>query len=67
LHERRVEVIADLYRKLVQAERAFGSWVSPLQEAGELSMQEKAGSAGDAFNVFRTFFLENRIWLDRAL
>lgn len=34
LHERRVDVVADLYIKLVRAERAFASWVHILQEAG---------------------------------
>jgi hypothetical protein len=67
LHERRVEIIAEIYRKLVRAERAFGSWVSLLQEAGEPTMDEKGSLAADAFSDFRTFFLENRIWLDQDL
>lgn len=67
LHERRVDVVADLYIKLVRAERAFASWVHLLQEAGEPSMEEKGSIAGDAFNDFRTFFLEHRIWLEEDL
>jgi hypothetical protein len=67
LHEKRVEIIADLYRKLVDAEAAFASWVSPLQEAGEHPMTEKAQRAADAGSEFRMSFLRNRIWLDRDL
>lgn len=67
LHERRVDVVAELYEKLVDAERAFASWVSPMQEAGEPSKSEKGKAAGEAGNALRTFFLRNRIWLDEAL
>lgn len=67
LHERRVEVVAELYRKLVESERAFAAWVSPLQEAGEPSKGEKGRVAAEAGNAFRSLFLENRIWLDEEL
>jgi hypothetical protein len=38
LHERRVEVIADLYHKLVDAEVTFGSWLRPLAMNGKPTM-----------------------------
>jgi hypothetical protein len=67
LHERRVEVIAGLYTKLVDAEVAFGSWVRPLQLAGESPMDEKAKTAMQAGNEFQDAFLRSRIWLDEDL
>lgn len=67
LHERRVEVVADLYRKLVDAVNAFGSWVRPLQMGGEPSMKEKAELAAKAGEEFQTSFLRARIWLDEDL
>jgi hypothetical protein len=67
LHERRVEVIAELYTKLVEAEVAFGSWVRPLQLAGESPIDEKAKTAMQAGNEFQDLFLRSRIWLDEDL
>lgn len=66
LHERRLEKIDDLYRKLVDAERAFGFWRHPLQLAGEPTMDEK-GAAAAAANAFRQTFVYSRIWLDEDL
>lgn len=67
LHERRMEVIAELYRQLVHAERAFSSWVHPLQMAGEPSKEEKGQAAVEAANRFRSYFLEHRIYLEPGL
>jgi hypothetical protein len=67
LHERRVEKIDDIYRKLVDAERAFGSWTHPFQQAGEPTMDEKGQAAAAAANELRATFLYSRIWLDADL
>jgi hypothetical protein len=67
LHERRVDVIADLYHKLVDAEIAFGSWLRPLQMASEPTMIEKADLAAKAGEGFQTTFFRERIWLDEDL
>src|SRR5437763_16755984 len=67
LHEKRVDVIADLYAKLVIAEGGFASWVSPIQLAHEPSQQEKGLMAAEAGNEFVKTFLRNRIWLDEDL
>jgi hypothetical protein len=67
LHERRVDVVNRLYGKLVRAERAFSSWIHPLQEAGDLPPEEKAKKAVGAANEFIDYFLEHRIWLDPDL
>jgi hypothetical protein len=67
LHERRVEVISDVYRNLVRAERAMGSWTRPLQMAGEPSSEEKGKDAVEAAAAFVQHFEENRIWLEADL
>jgi hypothetical protein len=67
LHQRRVEVLAELNARLVRAQRALGFLVHPLQETGEPSLDEKAAAAAVAGNSFRDYFLENRIWLDKDL
>jgi hypothetical protein len=67
LHERRVEVVGDIYRNLVRAERAMGSWTRPLQMAGEPSWEEKGKDAVEAAATFVQHFEENRIWLEADL
>ena len=67
LHERRVDVVDELYVSLVRAERAFSSWMHPMQEAGQPSQAEKATKAIDAGNAFIDYFYEHRIWLDQGL
>jgi hypothetical protein len=67
LHERRVEVISDIYRNLVRAGRAMGSWTRPLQMAGEPPWEEKGKDAVEAAAGFVQHFEENRIWLEEDL
>jgi hypothetical protein len=67
LHERRIEVIGDIYRNLVRAERAFASWTQPLQMAGDKNWDEKGTVAVAAATTFVEHFQENRIWLEPDL
>ena len=67
LHERRVDVIATLYDKLVKAEGAFGAFVHPVQEGGVEAQQERGQEAAAAGNDFSLFFRSNRIWLEQDL
>jgi hypothetical protein len=67
LHERRIEVISDIYRNLICAERAFASWTHPLQMAGQPDWAEKGTAAAKAGTKFVEHFQENRIWLEAAL
>jgi hypothetical protein len=67
LHERRVEVIGDIYTNLVRAEREFASWTRPLQMAGEPSWEEKGRAAVEASAKFHAHFEEHRIWLEEDL
>lgn len=67
LHERRVLVLDEMYKLLVRAERAMGTWTHPLREAGAPPEEELVRRAVDAINEFRTYFVEHRIWLDADL
>ena len=59
--------MADLYRLLVDVERALQSWTRPLQEAGEPSMEDNQRQTVEAANAFQDFFLVNRIWFSTEL
>ncbi len=66
LHDKRVKIIAELYKLLARTAVAFESWMAPLSFGTE-TMEEKARSATDAANAFFAFFDENQIYLDVAL
>lgn len=72
LHERRVLVIDDLYKRLVRTEGAFSRAVmiyrsGSSQEAIEEEQRTDEAAAVDAANDFIAFFRENRIWLEPQL
>ena len=70
LHERRVDVIAEMYRLLAIAEVAFQPAIAPARW-GENAAQEKIledrREAATAGNAFEDFFRVNRLWLDDDL
>jgi hypothetical protein len=66
LHERRVDVIADVYAKLIDAQRAFGNRTHPLQASNE-DQKQRGQDAYESGKVFETAFVHNRIWLDEDL
>ena len=67
LQENRVDVIADLYQKLVDAEGAFANWVHPLQEGDEDVQAKKVEAVAQAGNEFSKAFRYARIWLEEDL
>lgn len=67
LHERRAEVVADLYGLLVEAQWASQSFVSVAEWAGEPSKQEKYVSAMNKAAEFFRYFDKNRIYLPESL
>ena len=67
LHEKRAEVIAELYRMLVAADRAMIALLSPMQFAQGPSEMERQAEAGKCCDGFNRFFLENQIYLDENL
>ncbi|UZT79826.1 hypothetical protein OF113_07170 [Ectopseudomonas chengduensis] len=67
LHEKRAEVIADLYAVLVQAHWDAGSFVSPVEIGGEPSKVEKYSTAMNSIADFFRFFEKNKIYLPASL
>ena len=67
LHARRAEVIAELYRLIVQAETDASSMARPVQWAGEPSQREKYLQANRSGDELNKFFLQNRIYFREGL
>ncbi len=63
LHEKRAEVIAELYSLLVQAYWDISNFVSPMQSSGEPSQYEKYATAMNAVADFYRFFDKRKIYL----
>lgn len=67
LHEKRGEVIAELYGLLVEAVWDASKYASPLEMEGEPSRSEKYATAMKAITTFYRFFAKNRIYLPESL
>lgn len=67
LHEKRAEVIAQLYGLLVEASWSASSFVSPVESGEGPSRQEKFVASINAFAEFFRFFDKNRIYLPSTL
>jgi len=63
LHEKRAEIIAELYGLLVQAYWDAGSFISPFEQGGEPTKKEKYVIAMNAIADFFRFFEKNKIYL----
>ncbi len=64
LHEQRVEVVAEIYQRLVRTESAFKYFVKPFVKVGEPPIEEKEKDTYEAAKLFSEYFNENRLWLD---
>lgn len=62
LHTKRAEIIAELYRLLVQAEQDATSLARPFQASGEPSQEEKNKQAFQSGKSLYDFFEKNRIY-----
>ena len=67
LHERRAEVITNLYALLVEAQWAGQSFVSVVEWGGEPPKEEKYTTAMNKFAEFFREFDKNRIFLPEAV
>ncbi|MBN6152404.1 hypothetical protein JR065_18865 [Xanthomonas sp. AmX2] len=65
LHERRAEVIAQIYALISDVVRRGGSFTSPIEMAGEPTKQEKYAQFADAFNALLEYFDKNKIYLPK--
>lgn len=63
LHDKRADVIAELYGLLVQAHWEAGSFISPVEFGGEPTKKEKYITAMNAIADFFRFFEKNKIYL----
>jgi hypothetical protein len=66
LHEKRAEVLAELYRLLVAAYWEVSEFTSPLQ-VGDPDRKKQYASAINAVASYFRFFDQHRIWLPPAL
>lgn len=67
LQEHRMEVIADLYERLVATEAAFSSMMKPLQLVGEPDEATKQQAAAKAANEFITYYRGKRVFFSKAM
>jgi hypothetical protein len=67
LHAKRAEVIAELYNRLVQAERDVNLMASPFEFSGEPSHEEKFTKAHSSGKSLFEYFECNRIYFSRSL
>ena len=62
LHDKRAEVIQDLYRKLVALDTVIHSVFKKFRKDGEASLEEKVRKYGRLHNELNEFFPPNRIF-----
>jgi hypothetical protein len=67
LHEKRAQVLADLYKLLVLAARETESFASPMEFAGEPDKKQKLRATISAIANYFTFFDEHRIYIPQQL
>jgi hypothetical protein len=64
LHERRVEILAELYKKLAITEDSFGDVLHPVQWGSREDHNKRIRDAQVGAIKFFEFFNENRVFLD---
>lgn len=67
LHEKRAEVVEEVYSRLARTHRDFESMASPLEFAGAPSKEQKMKLAAESANSFQMYFEEHRIFLEAHL
>jgi hypothetical protein len=67
LHEKRVEIIAELYKKLAITEDAFQDVLHPIQAGSREQHDQRIREAQVDAMKFFAFFNENRVFLDDQL
>jgi hypothetical protein len=67
LHEKRLDIIAELYRRLSAANIAMSKLVSPMQFGGKEAEKQNHDRAADACQQFRDYYLQHRIYFDVGL
>ena len=66
IHQKRAEVIAELYARLARAKARLGELVAIYQPGGQSLIEKKKGTA-EAFNDANSYFHERRIFLPEEI
>jgi hypothetical protein len=64
LHEKRAEILEELFKRLVRANEAFVARFRAGHFAGEPSIEDQTVSAAKAANEFLDWFSQNRLFID---
>lgn len=67
LHSERIEVIKEVYKKIVKTYKSFSSLINPLQSVGEPTESEKGKDAAKNANDLSEYYEENRIFFEEKL
>ncbi|HCT30307.1 MAG: hypothetical protein UU64_C0024G0009 [candidate division WWE3 bacterium GW2011_GWF2_41_45] len=67
LHSKRINIISNLYKKLVAVNNSLASMTKPLQLAGEPAKEEKLKTAIDDYNNFLHYFDDHRIYFSEPV
>ena len=67
LHDKRAEIIAELYLQMIEMIDAARSFVSPVEWVGELSKTDKYQIAAQKIMSLFNYFEKNRIFLDEEI
>ena len=65
IHQKRAEVLSNLYSRLACAKSLLGDLVAIFQPGGQL-LPEKKKKAADSFNDASSYFFEHRIFLNKT-
>ena len=67
LHEKRAEVLAEIYSLLVAASWAATNFASPMQWTGDPDKKTQRATAANAIADYYRFFDQHRVWLPAKL
>lgn len=67
LHEKRAEVIAEMYRLMIVAEGRLKTVVSPAGYEGQAPLKERAQKVWEAIFDFNKYFLEHEIYFNAEI
>ena len=67
LHEKRAEIIVDLYQKLLKAEASARFLLTPLRYADDPPEEEREKQAESAANEFYRYYRDHKLYFDHHL
>lgn len=67
LHSERVDVVKEVYKKIVKTHKSFSLLMNPFQQVGDSTEEEKGNEAAKNANELTEYYEENRIFFDEKL